>query len=63
MSYGNELLEDYAFERDYPFGLPGKVWRSSHGDVALKDMTDSHIRNCMRIVGEEMHGTGGSLRN
>ena len=53
MGLGSELLDDYAFERDYPFGLPNDYWNSKNGKIALKNMTESHIRNCMRIVGED----------
>lgn len=53
MSLGAELLAEYEFERDYPFGLPGKVWHAKSGDIRLCDMTVQHIRNCMRVVGED----------
>lgn len=53
MGLGSELLDDYAFEWDYPFGLPNDYWLSKNGKIALKNMTESHIRNCMRIVGED----------
>lgn len=51
------LWEDYKaeaqFEWDFPFGVPNGVWRSRAGDIKLCDMTERHIRNCMRIVGED----------
>ena len=50
---GREYLEDHAFESDYPFGLPADYWPAKRGKIALKDMTESHIRNCMRLVGED----------
>ncbi len=53
MSYGREYLSDHAFERDYPFGLPNDYWPSKNGKIALKNMTENHIRNCMRLVGED----------
>ena len=53
MSCWSELMADYLFERDFPFGVPGKVWHSRNGDIAVKDMTESHSRKCMRIVGED----------
>ena len=54
MSYGAEWIADHSFERDYPFGLPGDVWSTRDGrKIKLADMSDSHIRNCMRIVGED----------
>ena len=53
MSLGADYIADHEFERDYPFGLPSNKWKSNHGEIALKDMSESHIRNCMRIVGED----------
>lgn len=53
MSMGQEILADGAFERDFPYGMPGDVWNSKDGPVKLSDMSEQHIRSCMRIVGEE----------
>ena len=51
------LFDDYeaevAFARDYPFGVPCDVWKSKQGEIRVADMTDEHIKNCMRIVGED----------
>lgn len=49
------LFEDYDghFEADYPFGVPNETWKTKSGAIKVKDMTESHIRNCMRIVGED----------
>lgn len=56
MSMGSELLDDYAFERMYPFGIPSGTdpqWNSRSGAIKVSQMSDSHIRNCMSIVGED----------
>ena len=53
MSYGREYMADHEFEKDHPFGIPGDTWHSKNGDIKLRDMTDSHIRNCMDIVGAD----------
>lgn len=53
MSLGSDYLNDHAFERDYPFGMPNDYWSSKNGKIALKNMTEQHIRNCMKIVGED----------
>lgn len=53
MSMGEELLADSAFERDFPYGVHGDVWNSKDGPVKLSDMSEQHIRSCMRIVGED----------
>ena len=51
------LFDDYeaevAFARDYPFGVPSGTWKSKQGEIAVKDMTERHIRNCMKIVGAD----------
>ena len=53
MSLGSELLADYAFELEYPFGVAGEVWTTKdRRKIAVKNMTTQHILNCMRIVGE-----------
>ena len=54
MSLGSELLADYAFELEYPFGVAGEVWTTKdRRKIAVKDMTTQHIINCMRIVGKD----------
>lgn len=54
MSLGSEYLADYAFEMDYPFGVPSDVWTKKDGTkIKLTEMTEPHIRNCMSIVGED----------
>ena len=54
MILGQEFLEDYRFEADYPFGLPCDFWRTGDGTLILiKEMTVQHIKNCMKIVGED----------
>ena len=49
------LYSDYDgyFEESYPFGIVGDVWHSHSGDIRVSDMTNSHIRACMRIVGKD----------
>lgn len=52
MSIGAEMMDDYASEMDYPFGKP--VWVTRDGQrIPLGEMTEAHILNCMRIVGED----------
>lgn len=57
MSYASELLADYAFERDYPFGIPNPcnpIWKTQNGqEIPIYNMTIQHIKNCMRLVGED----------
>ena len=58
MSLGEDYLNDYAFEMMYPFGIPDgskdPVWTTAKGEMLrLAEMTESHIRNCMRLVGED----------
>ena len=49
------LYDDFDgyFERDYPFGIPGDVWTSKNGPIKVSDMSEHHIRSCMKIVGED----------
>lgn len=44
---------DAQFEHDFPFGVPGEFWESKNGCIPVKDMTVSHIKNCMKLVGED----------
>lgn len=54
MSMWSDYEADAAFERDFPFGVPYDEWTTKDGrKIRLADMTESHIRNCMRIVGED----------
>lgn len=56
MSMGSELLDDYAYERMYPFGRPSGVdplWPARNGAIHVSQMSNLHIFNCMRIVGED----------
>lgn len=56
MSMGSELLDEYAFEMMYPFGQPSGAdpqWKGRSGAIKVSQMSDRHIRNCMRIVGED----------
>lgn len=49
------LYSDYDgyFEEQYPFGMAGDIWKSRSGDIKVSDMTEAHIRACMKIVGED----------
>ena len=54
MSIGSEYLADHAFEMYHPFGIASDTWRTKDGrEIKLTDMTDSHIKNCMRLIGED----------
>ena len=54
MSLGADFLADYAFEIDYPFGVASDTWQTRDGrKIPVKQMTEKHIRNCMKLVGED----------
>ena len=53
MSLWDDYEVEAQFARDFPFGVPGDIWRSRNGEIRLSDMTDEHICNCMSIVGED----------
>lgn len=40
------------FEKDFPNGVPNEYWHSMNGDVLVSEMTDQHIKNCMKFVGK-----------
>lgn len=54
MGLWNDIEADYEFERTYPFGIAGDTWTTKNGrKIKVKEMSETHIRNCMRIVGED----------
>ena len=54
MGLGSDWLSDHYFEQDFPFGFPSDIWRTEDGRrIPLKEMTESHILNCMKVVGED----------
>lgn len=57
MSMGEELMGEFAFERDYPYGVPNvccPVWKTKNGEcIAVTQMSVLHIMNCMKLVGED----------
>lgn len=53
MSLWDDYKTEYLLARDYPHGVPCNTWVSKNGPIAVKDMSDSHIQNCMRLVGED----------
>ena len=54
MGMFSDWFADYAFENDYPHGLPTDEWITKSGaPIKLTDMTDSHLKNCMKMVGED----------
>ena len=57
MSLHSDWDAEWAFEIDYPFGIPSEhnpVWTTKNGKkIPVSKMTDEHIEACMRIVGED----------
>lgn len=54
MSLYNDFFSDYMFEIDYPFGMPCDEWTTKDGrKIKITKMTTEHIKNCMKIVGED----------
>lgn len=54
MSLYSDYEAETCFERDYPFGVPGETWRTKGGaKIKVSEMTTHHIKNCMKIVGED----------
>lgn len=44
---------DGYFDREYPFGMPGDIWQSKNGPIKVSDMSETHVKACMKIVGED----------
>lgn len=54
MSLWDDYEADAAFEHDFPFGVPCKYWMTKDGTrILVTEMTETHIRNCMQLVGED----------
>lgn len=53
MSLWDDYKADAQFAHDFPFGVPNEYWNGKDGEILVTDMTDQHIRNCMRMVGED----------
>lgn len=54
MSLFDDYMIDCQFAADFPHGVPGKYWTTRDGtEIAVTEMTETHIRNCMRKIGED----------
>jgi len=54
MSLYDDYRADIQFSRDFPFGMPSDTWTTKDGiKIKLADMTEKHIKNCMKLVGED----------
>lgn len=53
-----DLLDEFdavcILAKDFPFDISSEEWKTKDGTIIkLTDMTESHILNCMRIVGRK----------
>lgn len=54
MSLWDDYMADLQFEHDFPYGVDYNYWTTRDGiRIKLCDMSEEHIRNCMRMVGED----------
>lgn len=54
MSLFDDYMIDCQFAADFPHGVPGKYWTTRCGtEIEVTKMTENHIRNCMRKIGED----------
>ena len=54
MSLWSDCAVDYLFAENFPHGVNNDEWRTKDGTVLrIQDMTSRHIRNCMRLIGQE----------
>ena len=53
ISLWDDYKADMQFAYDFPYGVPSDYWTTRDGTrIKLSDMSEEHIRNCMRMVGE-----------
>ena len=52
MSWDDYEIEA-AFARDFPYGVASSVWPAKSGDIPISEMSDNHIKNCMKMVGPD----------
>lgn len=54
MGLWSDYESEAVFGRDYPHGVPCGVWTTASGkEIPLKEMETAHIKNCMRLIGED----------
>ena len=54
MSMYEDFIADYAYEMNNPGGVAGDIWTTKNGTrVKVCEMSNDHIRNCMKRLGEE----------
>ena len=54
MSLWDDYKAEAQFAKDFPFGVPCSTWITKDGmEVKLSNMTEQHIKNCMKMVGED----------
>ena len=54
MSLWSDYEAEAQFAKDFPHGVPCDEWVTRDGSkIKLRNMTVQHIRNCMRVVGED----------
>lgn len=54
MSLWDDYEAEIQFYSDFPYDVPGDYWCIKDGTkIKLSDMSESHIRNCMNMVGED----------
>ena len=50
----DDYLADRQFEIDFPHGVNNDEWTTRDGrTLKITEMTTRHIRNCMKMIGEE----------
>ena len=54
MSLWSDYETDALFAQQFPHGVNNDEWRTKDGRVLkISEMSESHIRNCMRLIGQE----------
>lgn len=53
MSMYDDYRIDAIFAEQFPHGVNNDEWQTRDGKILkVKDMTTTHIKNCMRLIGE-----------
>lgn len=53
MGMYDDYKVDEIFRSQYPHGVNNDEWTTKEGKILkIKDMTNAHIRNCMRMIGQ-----------
>lgn len=63
MSIYQDYFPEIEFDRTFPFGVPCNTWTTKDGrEIPLKEMTTSHIKNCIKFLEEIPYADGWVIK-